>query len=55
MWKILRLLALTMLAASIIGCAKSDDSQASAKQAPDRDGFSGQMGVPAGDINDYGS
>lgn len=35
-----------------LGCASEPQAE---KPPQDRDGFSGQMGVAAGDINDYGN
>ena len=37
----------------LAGCA-SEPEQAANEDAPERDGFSGQMGVMAGDPSDYG-
>ena len=38
----------------LAGCS-SETEQTSAKDAPERDGFQGQMGVMAGDPADYGN
>jgi hypothetical protein len=44
-----RILLWSVLAMAVVGCASSEPEQA----AKERDGFSGQMGVMAGDPNDY--
>ena len=45
------LLVLAGLALALCGC--SSDVEDATTQAPERDGFSGQMGVMAGDPSDY--
>jgi hypothetical protein len=47
------LLAVGLLLA-LAGCA-SKSEESSMKEAPERDGFQGQMGVMAGDPGDYGN
>lgn len=42
------------LAMAIAGCA-SESSDSASSEAPERDGFQGQMGVMAGDPSDYGN
>ncbi|MEX2242649.1 MAG: hypothetical protein WD716_02260 [Fimbriimonadaceae bacterium] len=48
-----RFLLWSVLAAAVVGCASSEPTEEPAS-ARDRDGFAGQMGVMAGDPNDYG-
>jgi hypothetical protein len=38
----------------LAGC-DSSSGESTTKEAPDRDGYQGQMGVMAGDPNDYGN
>jgi hypothetical protein len=47
------LLAVGLLLA-LAGCA-SKSEESTMKEAPERDGFQGQMGVMAGDPADYGN
>jgi hypothetical protein len=48
-----RILLWSVLAMAVVGCASSEPAE-EPTAARDRDGFSGQMGVMAGDPNDYG-
>jgi hypothetical protein len=48
------LLLLVALALAIAGCA-SESGESASKEAPERDGMQGQMGVMAGDPSDYGN
>ena len=55
MGKIL-VLALCLLSLGLAGCASSEPAEEpESAAAPDRDGFSGQMGVYPGDVSDHGS
>ncbi len=52
MCSMLRTLLLALACLVVVGCSSSESAQT---EAPERDGYSGQMGVVAGDINDYGN
>lgn len=48
------LLLFVALALAIAGCS-SESGESASKEAPERDGMQGQMGVMAGDPSDYGN
>ena len=58
MWKNTLTMKVVLLAVGFLlalaGCA-SKSEESSMKEAPERDGFQGQMGVMAGDPADYGN